>query len=81
MTRSRVNSGSVDSYFPGGQAMRILRVLVVAVALVMQTAPIWAAEQVRGQDQGIQWVTNFDEALARATAEKKPIYLDFFNPN
>ena len=61
--------------------MRFLRVLVVAVALVSQTAVIWLAEPVAGQDQGIQWVTNFDEALARAKAEKKPVYLDFFNPN
>jgi hypothetical protein len=61
--------------------MRILPVLVVAVALVLQTALIWPAEPVGRQDQGIQWVTNFDEALARAKAEKKPVYLDFFNPN
>ena len=65
----------------GGQAMRILPVLVVAVALVLQTALVWPAEPGGGQDQGIQWVTNFDEALARAKAEKKPVYLDFFNPN
>ena len=65
----------------GGQAMRILPVLVVAVALVLQTALVWPAEPVGGQDHGIQWVTNFDEALARAKAEKKPVYLDFFNPN
>jgi hypothetical protein len=61
--------------------MRMLRVLVVAAALVLQAALIWPTESVGGQDQGIQWVTNFDEALARAKAEKKPVYLDFFNPN
>ena len=65
----------------GGQAMRFLPVLLVAVALVLQTALVWPAEPGGGQDQGIQWVTNFDEALARAKAEKKPVYLDFFNPN
>ena len=65
----------------GGQAMRILPVLVVGVALVLQTALVWPAEPGGGQKQGIQWVTNFDEALARAKAEKKPVYLDFFNPN
>lgn len=61
--------------------MRFLRVLVVAVALFLQTSLIWPAEPVGGQDQGIQWVTNFDEALARAQAEKKLVFLDFFNPN
>src|SRR5512139_4085607 len=61
--------------------MRIQRVLVVAVALVLQTALIWPIESVGGQDQDIQWVTNFDEALARAKAEKKPVYLDFFSRN
>jgi hypothetical protein len=61
--------------------MRILQVLVVAVALVLQTALIWPAEPVGGQGKGIEWLTNFDEALARAKAENKPVYLDFFNPN
>ncbi len=28
----------------------------------------------------IEWITNMDEALARAKAEGKPILLDFFNP-
>ncbi len=61
--------------------MRIPRVFVVAMALVLQAALIWPAESAGGQDQGIQWVTNFDEALARAKTEKKPVFLDFFNPN
>jgi hypothetical protein len=56
-------------------------VLAFLLALVLQTAPIWSAEPAGGQDQGIQWVTNFDEALARAKAENKPVFLDFFNPN
>jgi hypothetical protein len=60
--------------------MRILQVLVFVVALVLQTALIWPAAPVGGQDQGIPWVTNFDEALARAKAEDKPVFLDFFNP-
>jgi len=45
------------------------------------TAAPKPAEPARAQDQGIQWITNFDEALARAKAENKPIFLDFFNPN
>jgi hypothetical protein len=29
----------------------------------------------------IEWGTDFDETLARAKAENKPVLLDFFNPN
>lgn len=61
--------------------MMIPRVLMAAVGLVLLVAPIWQTESVFGQGQGIQWITNFDEALARAKAEKKPVFLDFFNPN
>jgi hypothetical protein len=61
--------------------MRILRFLVGAVALVLLTAPIWLPVPAGGQGTGIQWVTNFDEALSRAKAEEKPVFLDFFNPN
>jgi len=28
----------------------------------------------------IEWLSNMDEALKRAAAERKPILLDFFNP-
>jgi uncharacterized protein YyaL (SSP411 family) len=28
----------------------------------------------------IQWLESMDEALKRAKAENKPIFLDFFNP-
>ncbi len=28
----------------------------------------------------VNWITDYDEALARSTAEDKPILLDFFNP-
>jgi len=31
-------------------------------------------------DMKIQWETNMEKALARAKAENKPIFLDFFNP-
>jgi hypothetical protein len=61
--------------------MRFTRFLVVAVALVSLTAPIWLPSPAGAQGQGIQWVTNFDEALARAKAENKLVFLDFFNPN
>ncbi len=60
--------------------MRIPRVFVVATSLVLLTAMIWPTGSVGGRDPGIQWVTNFDEALARAKAENKPVFLDFFNP-
>lgn len=29
---------------------------------------------------GIVWETDMSRAVARAAAEKKPIFLDFFNP-
>lgn len=28
----------------------------------------------------INWLSDMNEALARAKAEKKPVLLDFFNP-
>jgi hypothetical protein len=61
--------------------MIVSRVFMAAIGLVLLAAPIWPTESVFGQGQGIQWVTNFDEALAKAKAENKPVFLDFFNPN
>lgn len=29
----------------------------------------------------INWETNFQEGLARAKAEQKPVLLDFYNPH
>jgi hypothetical protein len=29
----------------------------------------------------VAWITDMDNALAKAKAEKKPILIDFFNPN
>jgi len=29
----------------------------------------------------IGWITSFDEGLAKARAENKLVFLDFFNPN
>ena len=74
-------SATDTSFTKGGRAMRILRFWVGAVALVLLTAPIWLPGPAGGQGKGIQWETNFDEALARAKAEDKPVFLDFFNPN
>jgi len=28
----------------------------------------------------MKWITSFDEALARARSEAKPVFADFFNP-
>ncbi len=61
--------------------MMISRVFMAAIGLLLLAAAISPTPPVFGQGQGIQWVTNFDEALARAKAEKKPVFLDFFNPN
>jgi hypothetical protein len=79
--RTSNNSGSRIVVSRGGHAVKIHHVAVVMAALVLQTALGWSAEPIGGQNGGIQWVTNFDEALARAKIEKKPVYLDFFNPN
>ncbi len=32
-------------------------------------------------EQSVQWETDFNQALKRARAEKRPILLDFFNPH
>ncbi len=61
--------------------MRILCFLVVTMALVLLTVSIGLSDPAAGKGQGIQWVTNFDEALARAKAEDKLVFLDFYNPN
>ncbi len=38
--------------------------------------------QAQKQDvSGIQWLSDLGAALQRAKTEKKPILLDFFNPN
>jgi hypothetical protein len=29
----------------------------------------------------VAWITDMDDALRKAKAEKKPILIDFFNPN
>jgi hypothetical protein len=29
----------------------------------------------------INWITNFEEGLAKAKAEDKLVFTDFFNPN
>lgn len=60
--------------------MRILSALLVVAALILQTEAIVSAETAGRSDQGIQWVANFDEALALGRAENKPVFIDFFNP-
>jgi hypothetical protein len=60
--------------------MRIVSVVLIAAALVLQYAAIGPAETTGRSDRGIQWITDFDEALARGRAENKPVFLDFFNP-
>ncbi len=60
--------------------MGIVPVWIIAAALIAQgmlvSSPASAAEQ-----QGIQWSEDFEEALSRAQVEKRPIFIDFFNPN
>ena len=31
-------------------------------------------------DMKVNWETEFDKALERSKSERKPIFLDFFNP-
>ena len=64
-----------------GGAMRIVSVLLAVAALTWHTPVIGAGETSGQSGRGIQWMTNFDEALARGRAENKPVLLDFFNPN
>ncbi|MBI5249538.1 MAG: hypothetical protein HY912_08590 [Desulfomonile tiedjei] len=61
--------------------MRINSVLMVAVVLVVQTMLMPPPTSAEGQEQKIKWADNFDQALSLAQAQKKPILLDFFNPN
>jgi hypothetical protein len=61
--------------------MRIVSVLLVVAALAWHAEAIGAGEAPGESGRGIQWMTDFDEALARGRAENKPVLLDFFNPN
>ncbi len=61
--------------------MRIAAVLLLAAVLVFQGVPIGLAETTGRSDQGIQWMTDFDQALAQGRTNNKPIFIDFFNPN
>jgi len=54
---------------------------------LMKRADFFNVDLSRGQDSGrlnmadkIGWETDFDTALTRAKAEKKPLFIDFFNP-
>jgi hypothetical protein len=49
----------------------------MAMAFVSHAVIAPAAEPA----QGIQWASSFEEAMARAKAEKKPVFIEFFNPN
>jgi hypothetical protein len=61
--------------------MRIVTALLVTVTVMAQAAVLPSFGGTGNQSQGIQWATGFDEALSRARAENKPVFLDFFNPN
>jgi thiol:disulfide interchange protein len=61
--------------------MRIALVFLVTVALMAQVGVMPSSGSTGKQEQGIQWAAGFDEALDQARAAKKPVLLDFFNPN
>lgn len=57
--------------------MKTWLIVVMVIALLSQPLILPAAEPA----QGIQWVPSFEEAMAKAKAEKKPVFIEFFNPN
>jgi hypothetical protein len=59
-----------------GIRMRKWSILAMAVALMGQTV-VMAAEE---PSQGIQWAASFQDAMTRAKAENKPVFVEFFNP-
>jgi len=56
----------------------VLTAFVVFCAAVLATVDSQAQKQ---EASGIQWLTDMGTALQKAKTEKKPILLDFFNPN
>ena len=57
---------------------------LVPTALMVFCAAALAPVDSQAQKQdvsGIQWLSDLGAALQRAKTEKKPILLDFFNPN
>jgi hypothetical protein len=64
-------------YFIGRQ---LARRIASCLALLCEAKPSekkFLTEDTMGQ---IAWITDMNDALSRAKAEKKPILLDFFNP-
>ncbi len=60
---------------------RIVPVSLISIALVAQVMLVSSPGSAAEQQQGIQWSEDFEEALGRAHVEKRPIFIDFFNPN
>jgi hypothetical protein len=61
-----------------------MKKILIAIAVAVLTIPVTVAAAEQGQNKastGIQWWTNFDDAMKHARAEGKPLFLDFFNPN
>ena len=60
--------------------MKRLCQLTIIVVLFAHCGMVVAADSSKQATQQIHWLTGLDEALARAKSEKKPVFLDFFNP-
>lgn len=60
--------------------MKGLFSIMVILALFAQAAISLAGDKSKEETRQIQWLTSIDEAMARAKSEKKPVFLDFFNP-
>jgi hypothetical protein len=61
-----------------------MKKILIAIAVAVLTIPVMVTAAEQGQNKplmGIQWWTNFDDAMKHARAEGKPLFLDFFNPN
>jgi len=61
--------------------MSIVPVWIIAAALIAQSILTSSPGSAAEQQQGIQWSEDFEEALKRAHVDKRPIFIDFFNPN
>lgn len=56
----------------------VLTALMIFCAAALASADSQAQKQ---EASGIQWLTDMGTALQTAKTEKKPILLDFYNPN
>ncbi|MCX5861109.1 MAG: hypothetical protein NTW27_03160 [Deltaproteobacteria bacterium] len=61
--------------------MRHPALVIVGLLVVFQATGISWAQTNGSHVQGIQWLTDFDAAMALSRSENKTVFIDFFNPN